>query len=130
VYKPVSTPEAFDCRATAAWLRSLQPLEWASHAGAILAALQPLGWITWLPWGAVLYFAVRLRLDASLFELLAQGGAAQVDDWLARAGLRTPRQPRPMPERIAGSLRLSRWFVCAFLFQMTALVFVTFGSAR
>jgi hypothetical protein len=126
VYKPaLDTQQAFDCRATAALLRSLMPLAWVSHGVALAALWQPEYRLSLIAWPAVLYFAVRIHLDAGLFELLAQDpatGPARLDDWLARMGLRRPGAARSMDERCAGARRLARWFLLAWGTQMLVMV--------
>ena len=59
------------------------------------------------------YFWLRLRLDAGLFEALAQGGIEslqRLDGALQRLGARdaprSPEQPRNLDERIAGTRQL------------------------
>ncbi|RYF33148.1 MAG: hypothetical protein EOO26_09165 [Comamonadaceae bacterium] len=56
------------------------------------------------------YFWLRLRLDAGLFEALAQGGIEslqRLDSALQRLGARdAPEQPRNLDERIAGTRQL------------------------
>lgn len=116
---------AFDCRATAALLRALRPLFWASHVGAFLAVGMRWGWVALLCWLLVLYFAVRVELDAGLFELLADDPAAapaRLDDWLARAGLRARSGERSIEDRCRGARRLARDFVVAWALQMATLM--------
>lgn len=124
MYKPaLPTQQAFDCQATAALLRSLAPLVWASHVAALGAAY----WAAWPAlaiWGVVLYFAVRVQLDAGLFELLARDpaqGPGRLDDWLLRAGLRREVSSRSLEERCAGGRRLARNFLLAWALQMFTL---------
>ncbi len=122
--KPAQDPrQAFDCRATAALLRALGPLIWASQAAAIIAAGFRYGWVSLACWMLVLYFAVRVQLDAGLFELMAED-AAPVDDWLVRAGLRSPSPGRTLEDRCRGARRLARRFVLAWIAQMAALAAV------
>ncbi len=118
---------AFDCRATAALLRSLRTLEWASHLGAVLA-ISGFKWFLLLPWAIVVYCAVRVRLDAELLDLLAldpQSAPGILDEWLSRAGLRAPSDPRSIGDRCKGARRLALYLVCAFILQCaaTALAF-------
>lgn len=117
------TPEAaFDCRATAALLKSLGTLVWASHVCALVAV----GFRSFFPlllWGVVLYFAVRVRLDAALLEMLARDpGQAprQLDAWLSAARLRTSAADRSIEDRCLGARRLGRLLVFAFLLQVLA----------
>lgn len=126
-FKPVNKPEldtqqAFDCRATAALLRSVTPLVWASHVGVLLSRD---AWPVLLCWLAGCYLAVRIHLDAGLFELLARDPAqapGQLDDWLAAAGLRpSTGVERSVEERCQGARRLVRHFAIVWLVQMAAL---------
>lgn len=127
---PGTQPE-FDCRATAAMLRALQPLIWASQIAALIAAGSRHGWVSMLCWGPVLYFAVRVQLDAGLFELLAENpGLAQerLDTWLARAGLRKRGSHRSLEDRCRGAHRLARNFAAAWLAQMATLAWAVAGG--
>ncbi len=126
---PHSTHEeiAFDCRATAALLRSLGTLVWASHVGAVVSA----SYHTWIPlvaWGVVLYLGVRVRLDAELLELLASApdqAPGRLDRWLLRANLRRSTTPdRDIVDRCQGSRRLARNLVMALVAQMAALAVI------
>ncbi len=121
------TEASFDCRATAALLRSMRALEWASHIGAVLATSNAM-WLPLLAWGLVLYFAVRVRLDAELLEMLAhdpEGTPGGLDQWLTCAGLRSSSGERSIEDRCRGARHLARYLVCAVLvqFAVTALVF-------
>lgn len=115
-------PDAFDCRATAALLRSVGTLLWASHAAAVVAA-SARAWYPLVGWGLVLYFALRVRLDAELLELLAldpQHAPGRLDQWLSRAGLRAPSRERRIEDRCQGSRRLARYLIGAFVLQIAA----------
>ena len=126
------TPEAhgaqatFDCRATAALLRSMRALEWASHLGALLA----FSYHTWLPllaWGTVLYFAVRVRFDAELLEVLADDpkcAPASLDHWLSRTGQRS------IADRCKGARRLALYLLCALLLQIAATAMLVWRANR
>lgn len=117
----ITTEAAFDCHATAGLLRSMRGLEWASHFVAMVAIVNS-AWFSLLAWGLVLYFAVRVRLDAELLELLADDSECaprRLDKWLSSAGLRTPRGERSIEDRCKGSRRLARSLVIAFLLQCT-----------
>ena len=95
-----STAAAFDCRATAAMLKSMRSLEWASHIGAVLA----IGGHKWFPllvWGVVIYFAVRVRLDAELLEMLAEDPECapnKLDQWLWQMGLPSSNRERSIED--------------------------------
>jgi len=123
--------EAFDCQATAALLRSLAPLAWASHVSALIAIFGVgvrEAWPVLVCWPVVLYFAVRVSLDAGLFELLARDpeqSPARLDEWLESTGLRTrPLTTRGVEDRCRGARRLARSFAGAWLLQMFMLVLV------
>ncbi len=124
---------AFDCRATAALLRALGPLVWASHAGAVVAALQH-AWVPLVGWGVVVYLAVRLRLDADLLTMLADDphqAPGRLDVWLVRARLRTTPPPaRGLAERCQGARRLAGYLIAACLFQAIATAVFFLGSPR
>ncbi|MEP7351889.1 MAG: hypothetical protein ABI824_01525 [Acidobacteriota bacterium] len=128
----------FDCRATVALLKAMSPLVWASHAAALLAASYH-AWLPLLPWGLVIYFAIRVRLDAALLEMLAcdpMSAPGRLDQWLSRAGLRARVgelsiverniEERTIEVRCQGSRRLARYLAGACLLQLgaTAVVFL------
>lgn len=82
---------------------------------------------------SVLVSSAHLLLDAALFRLIAstadeRKGLEEVDNVLSRAGLRALADTtRPLPERIAGSLRLVRrqriiLAICVILFLTLALL--------
>lgn len=123
-------PPEFDCRATAALLRGMSPLVWASQAGAVIAAGYRHGWPSLACWLVVCYFSVRVYLDAGLLELMAQGSELHVDEWLARAGLRSRAQPRSLEDRCRGARRLARNLLAAWIAQMAALAMALYrGNA-
>lgn len=123
----------FDCRATAALLRALEPLVWASHVGALVAALQHL-WVPLVAWAVVVYLAVRLRLDADLLTLLVTDPhqvPSRLDVWLVRAGLRTTPPPvRGVAERCHGARRWARFLIAACLLQAVATAALLLSSPR
>lgn len=122
-------PPEFDCRATSALLRAMSPLVWASQAGAVIAAGSRHGWLSLGCWLVVCYFAVRVSLDAGLLDLMAQG-SEHVDDWLARAGLRSRPQARSLEDRCRGARRLARNLLAAWMAQMAALAMALYrGNA-
>jgi len=125
-----SAEAAFDCRATAAMLKSMRSLEWASHIGAVLAV----GGHKWFPllvWGVVIYFAVRVRLDAELLEMLAEDpecAPGRLDQWLSQVGLRSSSVERSIKDRCKGARVLARYLVCAVLLQFAVTALVFWGS--
>jgi hypothetical protein len=108
-------PDSFDCRATAAVLRSANSAVVAGHVAAVISALslRSGGWITLVVWCAVIYLSIRVRMDALFFELLAEHPAEQLDNWLNAAGLRKHRPPRTIQKRRRGALRLWRALLVA-----------------
>ena len=127
---PLKSQEALDCRATAALLRSMRSLEWASHIAAILA-ISIAKWLPLVAWGLVLYFSVRVRLDAHLLEILAQDpehAPANLDNWLSKTGLRTSRGERSIADRCKGARALARNLGCALLLQILLTALVLWGS--
>jgi len=124
--------DAFDCRATAALLRSMGTLVWASHAGALVAASYH-AWIPLLGWGLAVYFAVRVQLDAGLLEMLArdpESAPEQLDAWLSRAGLRARGGDRSIAERCQGARRLARYLAGACLLQFGATAVAILSGNR
>ena len=77
-------------------------------------------------WLVVVYFAVRVELDARLFDLLARdpdGAPERLDDWLARAGLRAKTAvARGVEQRCAGARRLAMGLVAAWIGQVALLL--------
>jgi hypothetical protein len=128
--QPLETGEdSFDCTATSTLLRSLGALVWASHVLAFLA-IAIFTWYPLLPWAAVLYFGVRVRLDADLLQILARDpgrAPGRLDDWLARTGLRSNKVHRSLSARCQGSRRLAFYLLCAFLLQAAATGVALFG---
>ena len=133
----------FDCRATAAVLRSGSSLALAGHAAAIMSVLcimgrggagEWLGCLAILNWCAVVYLAIRVKIDAAFFELLADHSAEQLDAWLKATGLREETTQRTLAERRAGGLRLWRRLGFAVAIQIAllllALVSTAIGRAR
>jgi hypothetical protein len=123
---PAEIPASFDCLATAAVLRSGGSVALAGHAAALMSVLSiSRGWIEWgalLVWCAVVYLSIRVRLDAQLFELLAQHPAEQLDLWLDAAGLRKHRSPRTMEERRRGAMKLWRALVVAVVIEIALML--------
>jgi len=90
-------------------------------------------WIPLLAWGLVVYFGVRVQLDAGLLEMLARDperAPAQLDAWLSRAGLRARREERSMADRCAGARRLARYLAGACLLQFGATAVVILSGSR
>jgi hypothetical protein len=103
-------------------------LVWAAHAGVLMAAWR--GGKGFLPvlacWLVVLYFAVRVGLDARLFDLLAHDPAqapGRLDEWLVQSGLRRAKADRGMEDRCHGARCLARNLAGAWLVEMVTLVF-------
>jgi hypothetical protein len=104
--------EAFDCRATAAVLRSGARIAQCGHVAALLCAvMRPGVWAPFVAWCALVYFTVRVELDARLFLVLAEHSArhtspySSLDEWMAAAGLRKNRGPRTLQDRRRGAMR-------------------------
>jgi hypothetical protein len=78
--------------------RSLPPAAWATYAVVCVIGLPER------------YLALRLRLDATLFEGLAQGSIATLpalDNALERLGFRQAAEaPRPLADRVLGIRQL------------------------
>lgn len=123
----------------AAWLKTGRMLDHAASLALVLTllALHPIaglreGWPN--AWGvavwlalAVLekYYAWRVALDAGLFDLLAQTGARDMEQFDAAmaAFLRpgaTSMPPRSMESRFIGARRLFLWQVAALGMQVLA----------
>jgi hypothetical protein len=109
-------PDSFDCRATAAVLRSANSAAVAGHVAAVISALIIEKWSakgSLLVWCVVVYLAIRVRMDALFFELLADHPAEQFDNWMKAAGLRKHTPPRAIQDRRRGALRLWRALLLA-----------------
>lgn len=120
----------FDCKATAAVLRSGTAVALAGHAAALMSVLAAgtdarTAWIAilaLLDWCVVVYLAIRVRIDAGFFELLAGHPPEPLDEWLKATGLRAGTPPRTMADRRSGALRLWRRLVIAVVVQIGLLV--------
>jgi hypothetical protein len=114
---------SFDCRATAAFLRSAGALALAGHVAALMTILVKRDVSTMIVWCAVVYFGVRVKIDAEFFDILAAYPAQQLDTWLTTTGLRKNAAPRPIPERRRGAMHLWWGLLCAVVIQIALLVF-------
>ena len=126
-----STEAAFDCRATAALLKSIGGLEWASHLAAVLA-ISKFKWLPLLAWGFVLYLSVRVRLDTQFLEMLAddpEGTPSKLDEWLSMTGLRSRRAERSIEDRCKGARDLAHNLVYALLLQFLVTALAVWGYA-
>jgi hypothetical protein len=125
------------CAVMAARLRAQEALAaWGLAASALVVVallLQPVRAVAafWLA-SALLaaaerYLALRVRLDASLFDALATGGVASpasLDRALARIGLRRASAvPRTLEARLAGTRALLRAHLAVVAAQTTLAVF-------
>jgi hypothetical protein len=114
---------SFDCRATAAFLRSGGALAAAAHMAALMTiVLKPDPWAIAV-WVAALYFGVRVRIDAEFFDLLATHPAQQLDNWLSTAGLRKNGGARSISDRRRGAMRLWWGLICSVVLQIALLLF-------
>ena len=123
---------ATECIATASLLRSGSTLVLTAHVGAALAGFhihsQSHGiWFCFaslLCWCAVVYLAVRIKIDAGFFEMLAsdpEHAPEQLDQFLAKAGLRKIGKATAIDERCKGALRLWRRMVVMVVVQLILL---------
>ncbi len=123
---------ATECRATASLLRSGSTLVLAAHVGALLAGFHvqsqaPGIWLCFaslLCWCVVLYLAVRIKIDAGFFDLLAADpdhAPEQLDQFLDKAGLRKLSKSRTNDERCQGALGLWRRMVAMVIVQLVLL---------
>ena len=115
--------DAVECRATTALLSAARTIEYASHAAAILAglSLSYLTLVSLLPWLAVSWFSFRVRLDARLFEILADTPPEQLDAVLVNWGLIKSSRHRSIADRSLGARRLWRRQMAAFAVQVALL---------
>lgn len=114
-----------DWRATAGLLRAGFHASIVGHAGAVMAGMGhgPARLVALAAWGYLVYLQVRVSLDAELFTLLADGVApAEMDGFLARAGLiGTPRERSPQ-DRCRGALLLWRQLMIVLAIELVAVV--------
>jgi hypothetical protein len=109
------------------------PASIAAHLGGVAAFLHrpvtPLGYtliaFSLLCWTAVIYLAIRVKLDAALFDVLAEDperGPGRLDFFLVSARLRTSTQDsRPVEERILGAVGLWKKLLVATAAQLVTL---------
>jgi hypothetical protein len=121
-------PASFDCRATAALLRSGRIISLAGHAAAVMSVV-PIWKDHWVAVGAIVLWcngvvlAVLVEIDAQFFEVLAEQPPEYLDRWLQVAGFRRRSPSKTIPERRQGALKLWRALVAAVAWQI-ALLFV------
>ena len=124
---PADVRADFDCRATAALLDTGGSLALAGHVAALVSLLSP-GTAPWiklcsaLVWCAIVYGAMRVKMDSRFFELLASHPAEDFDRWLETTGLRKVAQPRTIPDRRRGALRLWRGLVIAVVIEILLML--------
>lgn len=117
-------------------LRSGAAVAIAGHVAAVMSVLLtgnvgPRAWITCgslLVWSAMLYLAIRVKIDSQLFELLAEHPTEHLDHWLNATGLRKNTAPRTIPERRRGALRLWRGLVITVVVQVALLLLAVLHS--
>jgi hypothetical protein len=128
---PAEFSAFFDCRATAAVLRSGSSMALVGHVAAVMSVLSIgngglAAWIecgSMLAWCAVVYLAVRVKIDVLFFELLAEDDrGGQLDGWLDATGLRKNVGPRTIEERRRGALRLWRRLAAAVATQIALML--------
>lgn len=119
-----------DCLSTAALLDSTTPV---AIAGAAELAAATIGCLlthgSWILFASALlgmlhcWYSVRVRFDAGLFRLLADAAeSSDIDDYLARTGLRAKTAPRTLDERVAGAVRLWQRQLTCFALQTACLL--------
>ena len=116
-------PEAFDCRATAAVLKTGNGLALAGHAATLMTVLSTSNgaWLkacAVLVWCVIVYLAIRVQLDSRFFELLASHKAEELDQWLQAAQLRKDNPPGTIAERRRRALRLWKALVIALVIEI------------
>ena len=112
--------KSIDCKATAAVLRSGATVTLAGHVAAGLAILTG-AWIALgaiLVWCVMVYFAVRVKIDSGLFEVLADHGPDELDAWLRATNLRSQASQRSLTERQRGALRLWRILTACVILEI------------
>ena len=124
----------FLAKVVASVLDSAPILANASHAGFIIAgaglafaapaSARVTFAISMLGWCAGCWAAVRVAIDTSLFRVMAAepDRAAQfLDEALKNLRLSSRANPRPLRDRCRGALRLWRYQLTAFIFQICTL---------
>lgn len=124
---------AFDCQAAAALLRSGMPASFAAHVAGVAAFFHrpestfgfALIAASLACWTAVIYLAIRVTLDAALFDMLAEDpdrGPGRLDFFLASARLRQEvTDTRPIEDRIQGAVGLWKKLLLATGLQLATL---------
>jgi hypothetical protein len=114
---------SFDCRATAAFLRSGGAVAAAGHMAALMTiVLKPDAWAIAI-WAVALYFGVRVRIDAEFFDILATYPVRHLDNWLSTTGLRKGGAVRSIADRRRGAMRLWGGLLCSVVVQIALLLF-------
>jgi hypothetical protein len=124
----------FDCKVTAGFLESGRTLANAANAAAVIAGVgfwyEGFGAsavalaVSLFFWVVGSWFAVRVAIDRSLFQTLAEDpgeGADRLDSLLVYWKLVTAAKSRSMPDRSRGALRLCRMQGVALALQLAAL---------
>jgi hypothetical protein len=133
-----------DCQVLANVLDSGEILAHAANAAALIGGLGLLMaqtrlarvafTLTIAAWTIGCLAGTRVAIDASLFRAIAadtDGRAPELDESLARLGLRTSSVNRPIADRISGAMRWFRAQVLAFVTEIFALsVGAIFGRLR
>ena len=121
----------FDCRATSALLRSGRSVALAGHVAALICAvMRPGAWWALGAWCVLVYFAVRVELDARLFEVLADHSPEALDAWLEDVGLRKNIGPRTLADRRRGAMRLWRGLLMALVVEIVLVAGALVWSPR
>jgi hypothetical protein len=114
---------SFDCRATAAFLRSGGALAAAGHMAALMTIVMRRDAWAIVIWSVALYFGVRVRIDAEFFDILASHPAQRLDNWLSTTGLRKDGAARSISDRRRGALRLWWGLLCSVVLQIALSLF-------
>lgn len=120
----MATPPELECRFTAGLLRSADPLVMACHAAAIAVGFHmpsAAGLAALVAWCVVVVLAVRVRLDAAVFEAMAGDPAeatGRFDEFLKRTGLRANIEPRDLAARCRGAVRLWKLLAAAAALEL------------
>jgi len=89
-------------------------------------------WAALLPWTAVVYFGVRVHLDAQLMDLMATDATPEaLDNWLLRTRLKASlNRDRDVADRCRGARRLTQYLTGAFAMQVIVTVALSLGSKQ